>query len=245
MTARTLYLAWQAKTATRAWFPVGRLDIESNHHRFRYIRGAEKAQEATGFHPLIEFPDLYQDYRSGRLFALFRNRVIAPGRPDREQHLRFLDLSQDAGPFEILSVSGGNRVTDPYEVFPRIVKSGDGSFACRFFLHGWRHVSQAAQERLHRLRRGEDLYVTLELTNPVGGAAVQLQTTDYHVIGWSPRYLVEDLVRGVVEVPDYKAHVVRVNSIPSPSTWRVLIEMSGHWTSYEPMSGEVYEPLVK
>lgn len=244
MTARTLYLAWQDKAATRAWFPVGRLDIESHHHRFRYIRGAEKAKNSTGFHPLIEFPDLYQNYWSGRLFALFRNRVIAPGRPDREQYLQCLDLSHNAGPFEILSVNGGNRVTDSYEVFPRIVKSGDGSFTCRFFLHGWRHVSQAGQNRLHRLRPGEDLYVTLELTNPVGPVAVQLQTTDYHVIGWSPRYLVEDLVRAMAEAPEYKARVVRVNPTPAPSTWRVLIEMSGRWTSHERMSGKDYEPLV-
>ena len=244
MIARTLYLAWQDRITTRAWFPVGRLDIGSHHHRFRYIRGAEKAQEATGFHPLIEFPNLKQDYRSHRLFALFRNRVNAPRRPDREQYLQCLDVSKDAGPFEILSVNGGNRVTDSYEVFPRIVKSEKGNFTCRFFLHGWRHVSQAAQELLHRLRPDEDLYVTLELTNPVGRVAVQLQTMDYHVIGWSPRYLVEDLVRAMVEVPNYKARVVRVNPVPAPSTWRVLIEMSGRWTDHKPMSGEDYEPLV-
>ena len=244
MTARTLYLAWQDETKTRAWFPVGRLDIESHRYRFRYIRGAEKAKNFTGFHPLIEFPNLNEDYWSDRLFALFRNRVIASGRPDREQYLQCLDLSQDAGPFEILSVNGGKRVTDCYEVFPRIVKSGDGSFTCRFFLHGWRHVSPGAQHRLHHLGSGEELYVTLELTNPAGRVAVQLQTTDYHVIGWSPRYLVGDLVRAVVEAPEYKARVVRVNPMPAPSTWRVLIEMRGRWTSHEPMSGEDYEPLV-
>lgn len=244
MTARTLYLAWQDQTTTHAWFPVGRLDIEPHRHRFRYIRGAEKAREATGFHPLIEFPNLYRTYWSDRLFALFRNRVIAPGRPDREQYLQWLDLSRDAGPFEILSVNGGNRVTDSYEVFPRIVKSGDGSFTCRFFLHGWRHVSAAAQQRLHRLNSGEELYVTLELSNPVHGLAVQLQTTDHQVIGWSPRYLVGDLVRAMVETPKYRARVVRVNPVPAPSAWRVLIEVCGRWTSHEPMSDEDFEPLA-
>lgn len=244
MTAGTLYLAWQDKVATRAWFPIGRLDIEPHQHRFRYIRGAEKAKAAARFHPMLEFPNLSHNYRSGRLFPLFRNRVIASGRPDREQYLRCLDLSQDAGPFEILSVNGGNRVTDSYEVFPRIVKSEAGNFNCRFVLHGWRHVSQAAQERLHDLRPEEDLSAALELTNAFGGVAVQFQTTDYQVIGWSPRYLVDDLVRAMVEAPNYEARVVRVNPVPAPSNWRVLIEMSGRWIEHEPMSGEDYEPLV-
>ena len=96
----------------------------------------------------------------------------------------------------MLSVSGGYRVTDDYEVFPKLVKADDGSFVCRFFLHGWRHTSLPAQERLNALKPGEELYVTLELANPVTGLAVQLQTTDYHMIGWTPRYIVSEMAEG-------------------------------------------------
>ena len=46
------------------------------------------------------------------------------------------------------------------------MKDRDGSFSCRFFLHGWRYVSPGAAVRLERLKSGEELYVTLELTNP-------------------------------------------------------------------------------
>ena len=42
------------------------------------------------------------------------------------------------------------------------------------FLHGWRHVNAEAQVRIDRLRAGETLHVTLELTNPVTGLAVQI-----------------------------------------------------------------------
>jgi hypothetical protein len=47
------------------------------------------------------------------------------------------------------------------------------------------------------------------LTNPATQLAVQIQTQDYHVIGWSPRYLVSDLVNAIAKAPgEYAAKVV-------------------------------------
>ena len=88
---------------------------------------------------------------------------------------------------------------------------GDGSFSCRFFLHGWRYVNAAAQERLAALEPDETLYVTLELTNPRDGVAVRIQTEDSHMIGWAPRYRVRDLATAMAEAPSrYTARVVRM-----------------------------------
>lgn len=246
MSTKTLFLAWQdRRTEGRPWFPVGRLDVEPSLYRFRYIGGAKRAEREIGFSPLIDFPWLNSDYRSSELFALFRNRVMAKGRPDRLDYLRYLDLSADATPVEILTVNGGTRVTDAYEVFPKLEKDADGYFTCRFFLHSWQRVSKAAQERLDELKPEEELYVTLELTNPATKLAVQLQTTDYCMIGWTPRYLVSDLVRAMTEGPnDYTAKVVRVNPMPAPSRQRVLIEMRGRWKKHEPMSSEDFQPLA-
>ena len=248
MTTRTLFLAWQDKDKSRQWFPVGQLDVdmdvESARYRFRYINGARRAQEEATFPLLFEFPDLEVDYCANELFPLFRNRVIARGRPDRLDYLRDLDLGEDADPIEILSVNGGYRVTDVYEVFPKLVQHEDGSFACRFFLHGWRYVNAWAQERIERLQSNEKLYVTLELTNPVTRIAVQIQTTDYHMIGWAPRYLMADLAAAMAESPKYSAQVVQVNPMPAPSRQRVLIEMRGYWNQYKPMASGDYEPLV-
>ena len=247
MSTKTLFLAWQDKRAeSRQWFPVGRLDIEPTLHRFRYIAGAQRAKEEAEFFPLLDFPNMREDYHSGKLFPLFKNRVIASGRPDRSDYLNNLDLSEDANPAEILSVNGGSRVTDAYEVFPKIEKSSNGEFTCRFFLHGSSHLRNSAHERLNSLCPGEQLYLTLELTNPATQFAVQIQTTDYHMIGWTPRYLVEDLAEAILEGPsNYKAHVVRVNPQPAPSKQRVLIEMQGQWKKHEPMSGDDFKPLVE
>ncbi len=245
MSTGTLFLAWQdEREESRQWFPVGRLDIEPSLYRFRYIRGTKRAEEEAGFPLLWDFPQLLEDYRSPDLFPLFQNRVMNRSRPDRPDHLRNLGLLENADPFEILSVSGGTRVTDAYEVFPKLVKDVDGRFACRFFLHGWRHVNESAQGRIDRLEPEEELYVTLELTNPATRLAVQIQTTDYHMIGWTPRYLVADLVAAMAESPEYSARVVRLNPQPAPSKQRVLIEMRGLWNKHEPMTGEDFKPLV-
>lgn len=247
MTSRTLFLAWQDQVGTRQWFPVGRLDVlqPESRYRFCYVQGAERARQESGFEPLVDFPDLHKSYESAELFPLFRNRVLAPGRRDFPDYLKHLDLPAVADPIEILAVSGGYRATDSFEVFPKIVRGADGAFRCRFFLHGWQHVSEAAQHRLQTLQVGEKLYVAIELTNPATGLAIQMQTQDYHMIGWSPRYLVDDLVRALAKAPgSYEAKVVRVNPIPAPSKQRLLVELRGHWPDYEPMTTADFQPIA-
>lgn len=248
MSDKTLFLAWQDRRQTRAWFPIGRLDVLSvpRAYRFRYTRGAESAQEKAGFEPLLDFPEWERDYNSSELFPLFRNRVISSERRDFSDYLRMLDLPKTAEPAEILEVGGGFRATDNFEVFPKLERRPDGSFRCRFFVHGSRHVNQASIQRIDSLNPGETLYVTIELTNPVTGVAVQIQTEDYHVIGWAPRYLVNDLVQAMAHSPGtYHARVVRVNPSPAPSKQRLLVELSGNWPEYEPMAKGDFEPLVQ
>ena len=248
MNAKTLFLAWQDKREeSRLWFPIGRLDVDVEYplYRFRYTSGAKRAEKEAGFPLLIEFPRLDEEYRSSGLFPLFQNRVMNRARPDFTDYLRSLDLPEEADPIEILSASGGYRATDTYEVFPKIKKNVDGSFTCRFFLHGWRHINPSAQERINRLKPKEKLYITLELTNPATGLAAQIQTTDYYVVGWAPRYLVPDLTAAMTERPGtYEAEVVRVNPQPAPSKQRVLVEMHSLWCQHEPMSSKDFQPLV-
>src|SRR5437762_453803 len=143
---KTLFLAWQdgqsaagRRAATRAWFPIGRLDAEPEQHlyRFAYTRGALNAREEAGFQPLDAFPRFEQVYESAELFPLFQNRVISEKREDYPEYVARLGLLPGlADPFEIMAISGGKRQTDNLEVFPKIQKRRDGSFACRFFLHG-------------------------------------------------------------------------------------------------------------
>ena len=158
---KSLFLAWQAPTdsaRSRAWFPVGRLDAEpeSHHYRFRYTEGALKAQKAVGFVPLLAFPEFNTAYESDDLFPLFQNRVLSPKRTDFQEYIQWLDLERGhADPISILSVSGGERVTDNLEVFPKVTADPEGHFNVRFFLHGLRHLGENAIKRASQLKVGD------------------------------------------------------------------------------------------
>ena len=225
---KSLFLAWQAQN--RAWFPVGRLDADVTHHHyyFGYTKGAMQAHETLGFAPLPAFPDFQQRYESSELFPLFQNRVMNAGRKDFAAYLASLDLPADeTNPIEILAVSGGERQTDSLEVFPRIQPKADGSFRCRFFVHGWRHMTPIAQARALSLQPEEKLGVCLELNNPVAPVAIMLTSLDYSFVGWTPRYLVPDFLKALSNEPKLSAKVVRVNADDVPANRRVLVELSG------------------
>jgi hypothetical protein len=242
---KSLFLAWQSPN--RAWFPVGRLDADVLHHQysFRYTKGALRAEKDVGFAPLASFPDFSKSYESEELFPLFRNRVLDPNRKNFAEYLESLDLSpSESDPIQILAVTGGTRETDNLEVFPKIETTSDGSFACRFFLHGLRHMSQDAQARSSSLHPGESLGVSVELTNPVTKCALQLTTSDYQFIGWTPRYLVVDLLKAISERPYITAKVVRVNEADVPLNRRILVELRGRLpANFEPMSSEQFQAI--
>lgn len=240
----TLFVAWQAPDPTRAWFPIGRLDASPDRrdYVFRYTHGALNAHDKAGFEPLIAFPDFDRRYEARELFPLFKNRVLEPNRKDFAEYLQWLDMDPvHADPIEILGLTGGERQTDSLEVFPQVRKLPDGTICCRFFLHGLRHVSAAAQERAVRLCEGESLQVAIEVNNPATTYAVQLQTADCHLIGWAPRYLVDDLRAALLEHSTISAKVHRINRLGAPFARRVLVDLSGGVpASFDPMTSDEY-----
>jgi hypothetical protein len=243
----TLFVAWQSPEPSRSWFPIGRLDAENpSSFIFRYTQGALDAETHAGFKPLVSFPDFRKRYESNQLFPVFKNRVLDPARKDFKEYLGWLDLDPaHSDPIEILALTGGERQTDSLEVFPRILKRADQTFSCRFFLHGLRHVSDAGRATANALAAETPLQVAVELNNPVGPLAIQLQTTDCHMIGWAPRYLVQDLIAGINEHPMVSAKVVRVNEHGAPLARRILIELTGTLpASFEPMSGAQFRLLA-
>lgn len=71
------------------------------------------------------------------------------------------------------------------------------------------------------------------------------QSQDYLMLGWVPRYLVDDLVKVIAQSPGrIAARVVRVNPPPAPANQRVLVELTGSLPAdYEPMSGPDFQLL--
>lgn len=240
----TLFVAWQAPAPTRAWYPIGRLDASTDRHEyvFRYTHGALRAHQQAGFEPLIAFPEFKRRYQADELFPLFKNRILEPNRKDFAEYLQWLDIDPaHADPIEILGLTGGERQTDSLEVFPKVQKLSDGTVNCRFFLHGLRHVSAGARQRAENLMEGEPLQVAIEVNNPATTYAVQIQTTDCHLIGWAPRYLVDDLRAALLAHSTISAKVQRINRMGAPFTKRVMVELRGGVpTAFEPMTSDEY-----
>lgn len=240
---KCLFLAWQAPQQ-RSWFPIGRLDADvvGQHYIFNYTKGALQAEEQGGFKPLTAFPDLKRSYESSELFPLFQNRVVDRNRRDFDVYLKSLGLTEP-DPIAILALTGGERQTDSLEVFPKIEKQPDGSFMCRFFVHGLRYIPKSAVDRGLILEVGERLGVSIELTNPKTRVAIQLTSTDYHFVGWTPHYLVQDLLNVISDGPAaVEAHVLRVNRDAVPANRRVLVEFKGRFPKgVEPMSSEPFQ----
>lgn len=249
MSEKTLFIAWQDQDGKdpRPWFPIGRLDadVERPLYRFRYTGGAQSAQDKGGLLLLTEFSDIRKVYESDTLFPIFKNRVMSPRRPDFPEYLSALDIPKTATSIDVLTANGGRKMTDAYEVFPKIDKHPDGAFICRFFLSGWRDMPAPVKSRIESLKQGEELRLALDLAHPATKLAVQVQTSDCVVIGWTPQYLAEDLAASVPQCTgEFAARVARVNPPPVPASQRVLIELSGNWNGHEPMSGPDFQPLV-
>lgn len=246
---RNLFVAWQSPGTSRAWYPVGRLEADpaSEVYRFRYLQGAERALHAEGFSSLLSFPDRYKVYEAAELFPLFQNRLLSPARPEYKSLLEVLSMKpEEADPVELLAVAGGVRRTDNLEVFPEVKANGSGFLSTRFFLHGWRHLPEEARRRVDRLLKGESLQVALECNNPATGFAVEVQSADYYVLGWAPRYLMPGIADCLLKSGrDVRCHVAGINTGADVNQWKLLVELSGF---VEPrqnlMDGGDFLPLV-
>jgi hypothetical protein len=242
---KSLFLAWRAPN--RMWFPVGRLDadVAREHYVFGYTNGALQAKAEVGFNALPAFPDLNSRYESADLFPLFQNRVMNPNRKNFGDYLASLGLTR-GDPIEILSVTGVERQTDSFEVFPKIDAAEDGSFTSRFFIRGMRHLAAASQARAFALKSGEELGVSVELSDSVTQLGIMLSTrTDCQCAGWAPRYLVTDLLSATAERPQVTAKVIRVNPDDVPANRRVLVEFGGTLPeAVQPMSGKAFQLIT-
>src|SRR5712691_11405148 len=97
---KALYLAWQ-DPASREWLPVGRLTYENKRYRFVYTSGAKKSKN---FFPFGRMRDLESVYESTDLFPLFANRILSKSRPEYQQFLHWLNVTEDeADPLALLA----------------------------------------------------------------------------------------------------------------------------------------------
>jgi hypothetical protein len=242
---KTLFLAWQ-DSASRAWFPVGKLISQNGIYQFKYLQGALEAKEKAGFEPIWSFPDFYHHYSSTDLFPLFANRLLRPSRPDYKDFVQWLNIpEQEDDPIALLARSGGQRKTDSFEVFPCPEQDPSGKYHIHFFVHGLRHFPPEIQEHVQTLQPETPLLLTHDLQNKYDSRALILRTEDLHFVGYCPRYLTQDFFELVCHFPQ-QVHVTveRVNPPPTPLQFRLLCNLTAAWAqSFQPFSSPMYQEL--
>lgn len=236
----TLFLAWH-DTQRREYHTVGRLlrmqETDGPKFEFAYVRGVQQACQ-RGFKPFLAFPHLDQVYRSDELFPFFANRVISPGRPDYDDHVRRLGLdARTADEMTILARSGGVRATDSLVLFP--LPSQEPTLGCyqtHFLVYD---VPGAVSERVARLGVGESLTA---LVDP--DRSIALRTKDSYLVGYLPSYLLGDALR-LADLCSYlEVSVEQVNPPPAPIQQRLLCRLRSCWpTGFVPFRDPVLLPI--
>ncbi len=241
-----LFVAWQ-DPVRRGIYPVARLreiiQREGTLYEFRYIRGAQAAQE-QGFIVFDSFPDLMETYLGVELFPFFKNRVMPPNRPDYAGYVTELGLSvETADPLALLARSGGVRATDRLEIYA--APHGDAnSCAWNFLLRGIRHLPASAEERIAELVPGTRLYVMRDVQNEFNRSALILRSKDKVNLGYIPDLLVDDLAALDLSLDNFVVTVTQVNPHPSPVQHRVLCNLQSRWPDEQgPFMSERFMPI--
>lgn len=243
---KKLFLAWQ-DPESRHWFPIGQLTFDGKNYRFNYIKGVNKAENSPNFRLLHSFPERDRLYTSSKLFPLFANRLMRPSRPDYQNYLQWLNISQNNNePMIILARSGGNKATDTLEMFPDPEQDKDGVYQFYFFARGLRYMPESYQEKVKELQIKERLYLTKDFHNKYDSHALLLKTEQCYNLGYCPRYIATDIAELLKHNPSFvRVFVERINPIPTPIQLRLLCSMRvKRNNNYVPFSSSDYQPVV-
>lgn len=200
---------------SRRFSRIGVLACRDDEYVFTYDDQATR--------PLPGLP-LGQVHTSPDLFPIFSERVMHPLRPDRQVTLEMLGLRPEATPFEVLTVSGGRRTGDTYELTPL---PEPGPIKLQFLVHGIRHLSPEERARIDLLKVGQSLTLLGEPTNEYNERAL-LVTDDGARLGYVPDPLL-DYVYDVV-ASHHGLHVERINPPEAGLHMRLLVVLSGTYT---------------
>ena len=239
---RRLYTTWRNPDGLIR--PVGvltrQLTTDGESYRFVYVKAAE---QFDGFKCLPGLPDLHGVYESGRLFPVFRNRLMPRRRPDYSDFVQRLNLDAETDPFEVLIRSEGWRATDRIEVFAHPDRTSDGELTTLFFVRGIRHLDAAAAA-VGEVRVGDVLELEDDPDNPVNQRAILVSTRTGRRVGWVPDCLLE-MVHDLREMTAVEITAEHVNPDTSPPHMRLLCRLRALWPDdYEPLSGPEYQPIA-
>lgn len=231
---RARLIVTRRDAGTGRYHALGFLDKLDDGYEFAYLAAAVGSET---FVPLVGFSDAARRYRRPHLFPSFAERVIGAKRPDRPQYLASLNLDDDAGAWEILSASGGNRKGDAIELIS--LPTWDATTrqtSASFLAHGVRHRGPLVSEHVSTLDAGHQLGLERQPDNDVNPRAIKIVDAGMH-LAYVPDPLV-DYVGAVLDgTPDATVIVVQSNPPDTNSHLRLLLRLEGSLEEGFPFDG--------
>ncbi|SQI34796.1 HIRAN domain [Providencia alcalifaciens] len=244
--SNSVYVAWQCPES-RGWHVVGRLQEHQSGYAFNYTKGAN---EAKNFNPFSGMLELDKIYISEELFPLFKNRLLSSRRPEYPFFIKWLGLNNDnASPMEVLARSGGIRATDQLQVFKKIDPNENGKVEVYFFVHGIKHFSESAENRVNSLKRGDELRLLPDPQNEHDNYAIAVSAMNpMELIGYCPRFLNKDISLMLNDPLGAIKVTVEQLSEDAPTNYKLLCKLTGEAsdsTLNEIKSNTAYMPIVE
>lgn len=224
---KSVYILWQDKSHSgRMWHPVAKLiQCESGAYSLTYTQGAKNPR----FQPFSRMSDKNKAYSSDELFAFLKNRIPPSSRPEHEDLFRWCDLESSANYLDLLSVSGGEKVTDNYRVIS-LPERKNNQYINTFFVSGIRYLSDDQKKIIEAFPHNHQLDYKFEDDNINDPQAVLLLDKDQELkIGYYPKYLTNDLRKlDRLAAESIKIEVVRVNET-APEQFKLLCRTISDW----------------
>ena len=160
-----LSLVWK-DPKERKQYLIGRLS-KGEEFVFKYDDEIKNALKA-GFHPLLAFSNLKQEYHSKLMFPSFSSRLPDPKRKDINKILNKYNMDEyDA--YTLLQRGGARLPIDSFEFIDPILENETGDIKRNFYVAGVRHYNKCDGKDCTLLdipRAGDYLVLHIDENNP-------------------------------------------------------------------------------
>jgi hypothetical protein len=221
-----LFLGWQ-DPHSHLWLPIGKMtwNLAKTEYYFAHTEGMRQAIETSPIQKMIlgGHDKLFEIERSKSISYWFKSRMPIDRPNETRQHSEYLGLSTsiiDLTAF--VSITGGLKNGDNYDVFPDVYSDHDGNY--RFYFIPW---------KLHT-----NLVDDLELNSLLECHSGQIYFNNY-LIGQLPGYINDLLATHPNEV---EISVAKVNLESTIKSYHLLCCAK---TRIKPFSRSSYQTLVE
>ena len=160
-----LSLVWK-DPKERKQYLIGRLS-KGEEFVFKYDDEIKNALKA-GFHPLLAFSNLKQEYHSKLMFPSFSSRLPDPKRKDINKILNKYNMDEyDA--YTLLQRGGARLPIDSFEFIDPILENETGDIKRNFYVAGVRHYNKCEGKDCTLLdipQAGDSLVLHIDENNP-------------------------------------------------------------------------------